>query len=163
MHPNLLLCSMSSGNIGTDSGNARRQNIRHRLWLANHITVQARYAVFTLTVCSPLLRFFAMSSGMYLGSKLTSSDVIYNCLPLYHSAGGILALGCMLLRGNTFVLRSKFSAKHFFEDCIKYKCTVRSHRAYYPTGCDVWYSYLPPTSSVFPRWYSTLGRYVAIS
>jgi len=141
MHPN---CSMSSGNIGRDSGNARivesgntrRQNIRHRLWLANCITVpvQARCAVFTLTVCSPLLRFFAISSGMYLGSKLTSSDIIYNCLPLYHSAGGILALGCMLLRGNTFILRSKFSAKHFFEDCIKYKCTVRSHHAYYPTG-----------------------------
>jgi solute carrier family 27 fatty acid transporter 1/4 len=55
---------------------------------------------------------------------VTSDDIIYNCLPLYHSAGGILALGDMLFLGCTMVLRKKFSASKFFEDCTKYNCTV---------------------------------------
>lgn len=59
----------------------------------------------------------------YLGT-LRSSDRLYTCLPLYHTAGGIVGMGQALLYGHTIVIRKKFSASAYFSDCIKYKCTV---------------------------------------
>jgi len=55
---------------------------------------------------------------------LRESDRIYTPLPLYHTAGGIMAVGLALIHGHTTVIRKKFSASAYFADCIKYKCTV---------------------------------------
>ncbi|XP_065907543.1 long-chain fatty acid transport protein 4-like [Dysidea avara] len=52
------------------------------------------------------------------------SDIIYNTLPLYHSSGNTLGVGAMITLGSTLALRKKFSASNFWNDCIKYKCTV---------------------------------------
>lgn len=41
------------------------------------------------------------------------------------SAGNIVGIGQCLLQGMTIVIRKKFSASHFWEDCVKYNCTVR--------------------------------------
>lgn len=43
------------------------------------------------------------------------------------SAGNIVGIGQCLLQGMTVVIRKKFSASHFWEDCVKYNCTVRPH------------------------------------
>jgi fatty-acyl-CoA synthase len=51
-------------------------------------------------------------------------DRMYNVLPLYHSAGGLCALGPPLLSGGSLVLRDKFSATEFWDDCYRYKPTV---------------------------------------
>uniref|UniRef100_A0A8B9QXW4 long-chain-fatty-acid--CoA ligase n=1 Tax=Anas platyrhynchos TaxID=8839 RepID=A0A8B9QXW4_ANAPL len=51
-------------------------------------------------------------------------DVMYDCLPLYHAAGNIVGIGQCLLQGMTIVIRKKFSASHFWEDCVKYNCTI---------------------------------------
>ena len=51
-------------------------------------------------------------------------DVVYVTLPLYHTSGYIIGLCQMLLSGCTVVLRKKFSASNFWDDCNKYKCTV---------------------------------------
>lgn len=51
-------------------------------------------------------------------------DIVYVTLPLYHSNGGVLGIGQMMIYGSTVALRRKFSARHFWKDCIKYKCTV---------------------------------------
>lgn len=59
-----------------------------------------------------------------LMAALTSSDVLYCALPIYHSAGGIIGTGHVTLLGGTLVLRKKFSASNFWKDCIKYQCTV---------------------------------------
>lgn len=56
--------------------------------------------------------------------RLTRSDVIYDPLPLYHTTGGNVGVGCALIGGLTVVIRSKFSASAYFPDCAKYKCTV---------------------------------------
>ena len=65
---------------------------------------------------------------MALGSRIMldvqNNDVIYNSLPLYHSAGGMLGVGAVLVGGVTMALRKKFSASNFWSDCIKYECTV---------------------------------------
>ena len=38
--------------------------------------------------------------------SLSPKDRMYNCLPLYHSAGGMLALGACIMAGTPMVLRS---------------------------------------------------------
>ena len=52
------------------------------------------------------------------------ADRMYNVLPLYHSSGGLCALGPPLLSGGSVVLRDKFSAHEFWDDCHRYKPTV---------------------------------------
>ena len=37
-----------------------------------------------------------------------SSDRMYNCLPMYHSIGGVVATGAMLVNGGSVVLRNDF-------------------------------------------------------
>ncbi|CAF3381809.1 unnamed protein product [Rotaria sp. Silwood1] len=61
-------------------------------------------------------RFFLGGFGFLCATGITSEDIMYNTLPLYHSLGGC-----------TTVLRKKFSASNFWKDCIKYKCTGFSY------------------------------------
>ena len=69
--------------------------------------------------------FIAMGSFKMLG--ITSEDVIYNSLPLYHTSGGMVGAGMVMLKGSTMALRKKFSASNFWTDCIKYNCTVAQY------------------------------------
>jgi fatty-acyl-CoA synthase len=52
------------------------------------------------------------------------SDRMYNCLPMYHSVGGVLAPGAALIGGGSVVLREKFSASHFWKDIAHWECTT---------------------------------------
>ena len=51
-------------------------------------------------------------------------DRMYNCLPLYHSVGGIVATGATLISGGSVVLREKFSAQRFWDDIAEWNCTI---------------------------------------
>jgi fatty-acyl-CoA synthase len=53
-----------------------------------------------------------------------SNDRMYNCLPMYHSVGGVVAVGAVLVNGGSVVLREKFSVKHFWDDVISSGCTL---------------------------------------
>jgi len=50
------------------------------------------------------------------GTGATSKDTLYNVLPLYHSTGGLVGVGSMLLNGGRIVTRRRFSATHFWPD-----------------------------------------------
>jgi fatty-acyl-CoA synthase len=52
------------------------------------------------------------------------SDRMYDCLPMYHTVGGVLATGAPLLRGGSVVLREKFSASEFWDDIVRWECTI---------------------------------------
>ena len=52
------------------------------------------------------------------------TDRMYNCLPLYHSVGGVVATGATLVRGGTVVIRERFSASEFWKDIAAERCTV---------------------------------------
>ncbi|XP_010777933.1 long-chain fatty acid transport protein 1 [Notothenia coriiceps] len=69
-------------------------------------------------------RYFRIAAFGFHSFGLRHDDVLYNCLPLYHSAGTIMGVGQCLLFGLTVVIRRKFSASRFWEDCVKHNCTV---------------------------------------
>jgi fatty-acyl-CoA synthase len=52
------------------------------------------------------------------------SDRMYNCLPLYHSIGGVVATGAVLVNGGSVVIREKFSAGRFWDDVTRFDCTL---------------------------------------
>ncbi|HUB98065.1 MAG TPA: long-chain-acyl-CoA synthetase [Stellaceae bacterium] len=51
-------------------------------------------------------------------------DRTYNCLPLYHSIGGIVAVGATLVGGGSVVLRPHFSATRFWDDIVATRSTI---------------------------------------
>ena len=52
------------------------------------------------------------------------SDRTYNCLPLYHSVGGVVAPGAMLAAGGSMFLRERFSSSQFWRDVQQWDCTL---------------------------------------
>ena len=80
------------------------------------------YAKIPLLGC--VLSFFFVVRGAYVMLKLRYDDIIYGPLPLYHSAGGMLGAGQVLLYGCTAVLRKKFSASAFWTEAVQHQCTV---------------------------------------
>ncbi len=54
----------------------------------------------------------------------TPADRLYNCLPMYHSVGGVVAVGGVLLNGGSVFVRERFSASAFWEEVAAYDCTL---------------------------------------
>ena len=53
-----------------------------------------------------------------------ASDRMYNCLPMYHSVGGVLATGAVLVGRGSVVIRETFSARQFWDEVIRWDCTL---------------------------------------
>ncbi len=53
-----------------------------------------------------------------------ASDRMYDCLPMYHTAGGLVATGALLVEGGSVVIREKFSAREFWDDIVRWDCTL---------------------------------------
>jgi len=51
-------------------------------------------------------------------------DRMYDCLPMYHSVGGVVATGATLVGGGAVVLRERFSASNFWQDVVAERCTL---------------------------------------
>jgi fatty-acyl-CoA synthase len=69
-------------------------------------------------------RIMAISHGFSGAMNAQADDRMYICLPMYHTAGGVLAPGAVLLAGGTAVIREKFSAREFWDDIVKFNCTM---------------------------------------
>jgi fatty-acyl-CoA synthase len=54
----------------------------------------------------------------------TVDDRLYDCLPLHHSVGGVVAPCSMLRAGGSVVIAEKFSAGKFWDDIERFDCTV---------------------------------------
>ena len=67
-----------------------------------------------------------MQWGLWFAGMMgiQQSDRLYNCLPMYHSVGGVLAPGAMLAAGGSLVVREKFSASQFWNDVHRWECTA---------------------------------------
>jgi fatty-acyl-CoA synthase len=63
--------------------------------------------------------------GWFAGlTDASIEDRLYNCLPLFHSVGGIVAPCSMLAAGASVVLADKFSASQFWPDIARWECTL---------------------------------------
>jgi fatty-acyl-CoA synthase len=51
-------------------------------------------------------------------------DRMYDCLPMYHTSGGVCATGAMLAVGGTVFIREKFSAREFWDDVARERCSL---------------------------------------
>ncbi len=54
----------------------------------------------------------------------TAQDRLYNCLPLCHSVGGVVAVAATLVGGGSTVIAPKFSASRFWSDIRRWDCTA---------------------------------------
>jgi fatty-acyl-CoA synthase len=63
--------------------------------------------------------------GWFAGlTDASIDDRLYDCLPVYHSVGGIVAPCSMLSAGASVVIADKFSAGHFWQDIVRWDCTL---------------------------------------
>jgi fatty-acyl-CoA synthase len=63
--------------------------------------------------------------GWFAGlTGATPEDRLYDCLPLCHSVGGIVAPCSMLAAGASVMLAEKFSASSFWHDIVRFDCTL---------------------------------------
>jgi fatty-acyl-CoA synthase len=62
--------------------------------------------------------WFAGLAGM------TAEDRLYNCLPMHHSVGGVVAIGAPLVFGGSVAIGERFSAHGFWHDIARWNCTA---------------------------------------
>ena len=68
-----------------------------------------------------LLQWSHWFSGMM---NTRPDDRMYNCLPMYHSIGGVVATGAVLVAGGSVVVRPRFSASRFWHEVVAWDCTL---------------------------------------
>lgn len=56
--------------------------------------------------------------------NIQPEDRMYDCLPMYHSIGGVLAPGATLVAGGSVFVRERFSAGQFWNDVARWNCTM---------------------------------------
>ncbi len=56
--------------------------------------------------------------------EATPDDRLFNCLPMYHSIGGVVAIGAPLVAGASIVVRRGFSLSTFWEDVAASEATI---------------------------------------
>jgi fatty-acyl-CoA synthase len=70
------------------------------------------------------MRMLFMMSGFVGGLSPRESDRIYDPLPLYHSTGGVCAVGLAFFSGGALILKRKFSVHEFWDDVHRYGATM---------------------------------------
>jgi fatty-acyl-CoA synthase len=69
-------------------------------------------------------RLMLASHGFAGAIGTTPQDRMYVCLPLYHTTGGVCAVGSVLINGGSVAIRERFSAREFWDDVVRWDCTL---------------------------------------
>jgi fatty-acyl-CoA synthase len=69
-------------------------------------------------------RLMLASHGFAGAMDVQPTDRMYDCLPMYHTVGGVVATGALLAGGGATVIREKFSAREFWDDVVRWDCTM---------------------------------------
>ena len=70
------------------------------------------------------VRVMNIMHGFSAAANAKPADRMYIALPLYHSAGGVLAVGVTMTVGGSVILAQRFSARQFWSDCVTHKATM---------------------------------------
>jgi fatty-acyl-CoA synthase len=70
------------------------------------------------------MRMLFMMSGFVGALRPQSHDRIYNPLPLYHSTGGVCAVGLAFFAGGALILKRRLSVHEFWPDIHRYGATM---------------------------------------
>ena len=70
------------------------------------------------------MRMLFMMTGFVGALRPTAHDRIYDPLPLYHSTGGVCAVGLAFLSGGALIIKRKFSVHEFWDDVHRNKATM---------------------------------------
>jgi len=70
------------------------------------------------------MRMLFMMSGFVGALRPRETDRIYDPLPLYHSTGGVCAVGMAFFTGGALILKRKFSVHDFWNDVHTYGATM---------------------------------------
>ncbi len=57
-------------------------------------------------------------------ADMAPEDRMYDCLPMYHSVGGVAAIGAPLVNGGSVFIAERFSASRFWDDVARRDCTM---------------------------------------
>ncbi len=69
-------------------------------------------------------RLMAITHGFCGVMNVQKSDRMLDVLPMYHSNGGVIATGAVLVGGGSVVIRDKFSARDFWDDAKRVEATL---------------------------------------
>src|ERR1700674_877347 len=69
-------------------------------------------------------RLMLASHGFAGVMNTSASDRAYVSLPMYHTVGGVVGPGSLLITGGSVFIREKFSAREFWDDVVRNECTV---------------------------------------
>jgi fatty-acyl-CoA synthase len=69
-------------------------------------------------------RLMLAATGFSGVMNIGPGDVMYDCLPMYHTSGGVLATGAVLVGGGRVFIRERFSAREFWDDVAREGCTL---------------------------------------
>ncbi len=70
------------------------------------------------------MRVANIMHGFSGAAHAKETDRMYVALPLYHTSGGVAALGTTLTVGGAVIIKREFSASEFWADCVKYEATM---------------------------------------
>src|SRR6201995_2624486 len=70
------------------------------------------------------MRMLFMMSGFVGALRPKASDRIYDPLPLYHSTGGVCAVGLAFFSGGALILKRRLSVHEFWPDIHRYGATM---------------------------------------
>lgn len=62
--------------------------------------------------------------GFAAMARTKSTDRMMMVLPLYHATGGLCGVGAALMEGGAVIVRPRFSASQFWDECVEYDATL---------------------------------------
>ena len=113
-----VLAALSGEPLGPGERVALRPSHRALLIYTSGTTGLPKAAVVSHRRIVTWSRWFA---GL---AALGPDDRMYDCLPLFHSVGGVVAPGCVLAAGGSVVIAERFSASRFWTDVARWDCTL---------------------------------------
>ncbi len=69
-------------------------------------------------------RVLRIMLGFAAAANAQREDRMYDCLPMYHTNGGVIAPGIALSVGGSCYIRERFSASEFWSEAIRHDCTM---------------------------------------